>query len=170
MLLRILYWFISLSCIIIILSVYSRSGFITYEEQDAELETTDIPQIDINPKERILVLNYNIALAAYQETIFRQRGKLKENFVLIPNARIPQTTGNFQCDDTEVQNVCAFYVESYEEALQLCQLEYQDRCNAFVLTKHMMVYLKKEVAMLIPSQDSSLFVKNALLKNLVREK
>lgn len=150
--------------------VYSRRGFIRYEEQHRELEITDIPQIDNNPKARILVLNYNIALAAYQETISRQRGKLQEKFVLVPNAKIPQTTGNFHCDDTEVQNVCAFYVESYEEALQLCQLEYQDQCNAFVLTKHMMVYLKMEVAILIPSQDSSLFVKHALLKSLVREK
>lgn len=170
MFLRILYWFISLTVLYILLSVYGRRGFIAIEERPEQQERTiDIPLVVDNLREKNLV-NYNMALAAYQESVNRQRGKLKAPFVLVPNALIPQTAGNFQCDNSEVDDLCGFYVEGYEEALQLCEIEYQDQCNAFVLTKHMMVYLKKDVSTLAPSEDSSLFVRNQILENLLREK
>ena len=170
MFLRILYWFISLTVLYILLSVYGRRGFIAIEERPEQQERTiDIPLVVDNLREKNLV-NYNMALAAYYKSVNRQTGKLKAPFVLVPNALIPQTAGNFQCDNSEVDDLCGFYVEGYEEALQLCEIEYQDQCNAFVLTKRMMVYLKKDVSTLAPSEDSSLFVRNQILENLLREK
>ena len=170
MLPRILFWILSIICLYVIVSLCSRNDFISLEmrsnKKNREPDDNDMPSIDDNPRDRVLVLNYEMALSAYKETINRQRGKLREKFVLLPGASIPQTQGNFKCDHSEIRGLCGFYVENYDEAVQLCDIEYKDECNAFVLTKHMLVHLKKSVPDIIPNQGASVFVKREILKEM----
>ena len=169
MLPRILFWTLSTICLYVIISVYTGDGFISLERNGKnakEASNHDMPSIDDNPRDRVLVLNYEMALSAYRETINKQRGKLREKFVLLPGARIPETKGNFECENSEIRGVCGFYVENYDDAVQLCDIEYKDECNAFVLTKHMFVHLKNNVPDIIPDPDSSVFVKNEILKDM----
>jgi hypothetical protein len=151
----------------VIISVCRRNGFISLERTSKnEVTNPDMPSIDDNPRDRVLVLNYEMALSAYKEAINKQRGKLHEKFVLLPGTSIPKTEGNFDCENSEIRGMCGFYVEGYEDAVQLCDIEYKDECNAFVLTKHMLVYLKKNVPDIVPDQGSSVFVKNEILKEM----
>lgn len=166
MLPRILFWILSIICFYVIVSVCSRNGFISLERLNKEATNPGMPSIDDNPRDRVLVLNYEMALTAYKETINRQRGKLQAKFVLLPGAFIPQTQGNFECENSEIRGLCGFYVESYDDAVQLCDIEYKDECNAFVLTKYMLVHLKKNVPDIVPDQGSSVFVKNEILKEM----
>ena len=169
MLPRILFWILSVICLYVIISVCSRNGFISLEKSSRNKATNpDMPPIDENPRDRVLVLNYEMALSAYKETITKQRGKLHEKFVLLPAASIPKTQGNFDCENSELRGLCGFYVEGYDDAVQLCDIEYKDECNAFVLTKHMLVYLKKNVPHIIPDQGASVFVKNEMLNEMKR--
>ena len=166
MLPRILFWTLSIICLYVIVSIFSRNDFISLEKSLNKEASNDMPSIDKNPRDRVLVLNNEMALAAYKETINRQRGKLREKFILLPGASIPKTQGNFECENSEIRGLCGFYVEGYDDAVQLCDIEYQDECNAFVLTKHMLVHLKKNVPDIVPDPRSSVFVKNEILKEM----
>ena len=169
MLPRIFFWILSIICLYVLVSLCTQKDFITLEmksNRNREPEDNHMPSIDDNPRDRVLVLNYEMALSAYKETINRQRGKLREKFVLLPGASVPLTKGNFKCEHSEIRGLCGFYVENYDEAVQLCDIEYKDECNAFVLTKQMLVHLKNTVPDITPNQGSSVFVKREILKEM----